>query len=88
MEVDCKFLNFGVKIKKAPKLHGLKMHFSLISLCMELIVVSIPKFYLFSFPLLVSLCFSMCFSICMLTEFLSSDGFTMLFHVLLLVVFD
>jgi hypothetical protein len=28
MGVDCKFLNFGVNIAKALKLHGLKMNFS------------------------------------------------------------
>jgi hypothetical protein len=29
MEVDCKFLNFGVNIAKALKLHGLKVNFPL-----------------------------------------------------------
>jgi hypothetical protein len=29
MGVDCKFLNFGVNIEKALKLHGLKMYFPL-----------------------------------------------------------
>jgi hypothetical protein len=29
MGVDCKFLNLGVNIEKALKLHGLKVNFSL-----------------------------------------------------------
>jgi hypothetical protein len=36
MEVDYKFLNFGINIEKALKLHGLKMYFSLKILVFEL----------------------------------------------------